>query len=67
MTRFPPNGPNQAYILPPNVKDVLGQDHLACMIGVLSQFARFHYFGEFQGPTGKWVASMEKMIIKMCA
>jgi AcrR family transcriptional regulator len=51
---------------------VVGQDAdaellVAGVIGLLSQFARFHYFGEFQGPTEKWVASMEKMIIKMCA
>jgi transposase len=28
MSRFFPYDPNQAYLLPPNVKDVLGSDHL---------------------------------------
>jgi transposase len=28
MPRFLPYSPDQAYLLPPNVKDVLGEDHL---------------------------------------
>jgi AcrR family transcriptional regulator len=40
---------------------------VAGVVGLLSQFARLVYFGEFQGPTGNWIASMERMIIKMCA
>lgn len=36
-------------------------------IGFLSQFARLLYFGEFQGPTEDWPASLERMILKMCA
>jgi len=36
------------------------------VIGLLSQFARLLYFGEFQGPAEDWIASMERMIIKMC-
>jgi AcrR family transcriptional regulator len=51
---------------------VVGQDAdtellVVGVIGVLSQFARLLYFGEFQGPTGDWIASLERMIIKMCA
>jgi AcrR family transcriptional regulator len=51
---------------------VVGQDAdtellVAGVIGLLSQFARLLYFGEFQGPTGDWIASLERMIIKMCA
>jgi AcrR family transcriptional regulator len=37
------------------------------VVGLLSQFARLLYFGEFQGPTGNWIASMEGMVKKMCA
>jgi AcrR family transcriptional regulator len=37
------------------------------VIGLLSQFARLLYFGEFQEPAGDWIVSMERMIIKMCA
>jgi hypothetical protein len=36
------------------------------VIGVLTQFARRLYFGEFQGPAENWTALMERMIIKMC-
>lgn len=37
------------------------------VIGLLSQFARLLYFGEFRGPARNWMASIERMIIKMCA
>jgi len=37
------------------------------VVGLVSQFASLLYFGEFQGPAGNWIASMERMIIKMCA
>jgi AcrR family transcriptional regulator len=40
---------------------------VAGVVGLLSQFARLLYFGEFQGPAGNWITSMERMIIKMCA
>ena len=50
---------------------VVGQDVdidllVVGVIGLLSQFARLLYFGEFRGPAGNWIASMERMIIKMC-
>jgi transposase len=32
MTRFLPYNPDQAYLLPPNVKDVLGENHLAFFV-----------------------------------
>jgi len=32
MTRFLPYNPDQAYLLPPNVKDVLGEDHLVFFV-----------------------------------
>src|SRR5258706_3015774 len=32
MTRFLAYSPDQAYLLPPNVKDVLGEDHLAFFV-----------------------------------
>jgi AcrR family transcriptional regulator len=37
------------------------------VIGLLSQFARLLYFGEFQGPAADWIAAIQRMIIKMCA
>ena len=40
---------------------------VAGVVGLLSQFARLRYFGEFQGPAGDWIYSVEKMVIKMCA
>jgi AcrR family transcriptional regulator len=51
---------------------VVGQDAdiellVGGVIGLLSQFARLHYFGEFREPPGKWISSVERMIIKMCA
>src|SRR6202158_1842282 len=32
MTRFLPYSPDQAYLLPPNVKDVLGENHIAFLL-----------------------------------
>ena len=32
MTRFRAYNPDQAYLLPPNVKDILGENHLAFFI-----------------------------------
>lgn len=32
MSRFRPYSPNQAYLLPPNTKDVLGKDHLVFFV-----------------------------------
>jgi len=32
MTRFLPYNPDQTYLLPPNVKDVLGENHLAFVL-----------------------------------
>ncbi len=32
MTRFQAYNPDQAYLLPPNVKDILGENHLAFFI-----------------------------------
>lgn len=54
------------------VEGVVGRDSdtellVAGVVGLLSQFARLLYFGEFQGSAGNWIASMERMIIKMCA
>lgn len=36
------------------------------VVGLLSQFARLRYFGEFQGPAETWIAPMEGLILKMC-
>lgn len=32
MTRFRAYSPDQAYLLPPNTKDVLGEDHLVFFV-----------------------------------
>ena len=32
MSRFRPYNPDQAYLLPPNAKDVLGEDHLVFFV-----------------------------------
>jgi len=32
MSRFLPYSPDQAYLLPPNVKDELGEDHLSIFV-----------------------------------
>jgi len=32
MNRFRPYSPDQAYLLPPNTKDVLGEDHLVFFV-----------------------------------
>jgi AcrR family transcriptional regulator len=50
---------------------VVGQDVdidliVVGVIGLLSQFARLLYFGEFRGPARDWTPSIERMIIKMC-
>ena len=37
------------------------------VVGMLSQFARLRYFGEFPGPAENWIASIERMILRMCA
>jgi AcrR family transcriptional regulator len=37
------------------------------VIGLLSQFARVLYFAEFQGPAEDRIATIERMIVKMCA
>jgi AcrR family transcriptional regulator len=51
---------------------VVGQDAdiqllVGGMIGLLSQFGRLYYFGEFREPAKDWIASVERMILKMCA
>jgi TetR/AcrR family transcriptional regulator, repressor of fatR-cypB operon len=40
---------------------------VAGVVGLLSQFARLLYFGEIQGPAEKWIVSLERMILRMCA
>jgi hypothetical protein len=32
MSRFLPYSPDQAYLLPPSVKDELGEDHLSIFV-----------------------------------
>jgi TetR/AcrR family transcriptional regulator, repressor of fatR-cypB operon len=54
------------------VEGVVGQDAdiellVVGVIGLVSQFARLLYFGEFREPARDWIATMERMIIKMSA
>ena len=37
---------------------------VSAVIGLLSQFARARYFGEFPGPAESWVASIEEIIAR---
>jgi len=44
MSRFLPYNPDQAYLLPPNVKDVLGRDHLAFFVHGVVERLDLHEF-----------------------
>jgi len=54
MLRFLPYNPDQAYLLPPSVKDVLGADHLVWFVhAVVERFEMSGFeraYGEEGGP-----------------
>ena len=52
MTRFLPYNPDQAYLLPPNVKDVLGSDHLAFFVHEVVERLNLEEFVRAYGEEG---------------
>lgn len=53
MSRFFPYDPNQAYLLPPNVKDVLGGDHLCFWLHAVVEKLDLRRFEEAYAEEGR--------------
>jgi transposase len=62
MTRFLPYNPDQAYLLPPNVKDVLGQDHLVFFVHGVVERLNVEEFVQAYGEEGGAVYAPELML-----
>jgi transposase len=62
MTRFLPYNPDQAYLLPPNVKDVLGPDHLAFFVHGVVERLDLEEFAQAYGEEGGAVYAPELML-----
>src|SRR5260370_10518927 len=62
MTRFLPYNPDQAYLLPPNVKDVLGQDHLVFFVHGVGERLNLEEFAQAYGEEGGAVYAPELML-----
>ena len=62
MTRFLPYNPDQAYLLPPNVKDVLGADHLVFFCARSGRALEFAEFAQAYGDEGGAVYAPELML-----
>lgn len=62
MTRFLPYSPDQAYLLPPNVKDVLGQDHLAFFVHRVVEQLDLGEFTRVYGDEGGALYAPELML-----
>ena len=62
MTRFLPYNPDQAYLLPPNVKDVLGSDHLAFFVHEVVERLNLEEFVRAYGDEGGAVYAPELML-----
>ena len=62
MTRFLPYNPDQAYLLPPNVKDVLGQDHLVFFVHGVVERLDLEEFTQSYGDEGGAVYAPELML-----
>lgn len=52
MSRFLPYNPEQAYLLPPNVKDVLGEDHLCFFVHRVVEHLDLSKFEKAYGAEG---------------
>ena len=61
-TRFLPYNPDQAYLLPPNVKDVLGQDHLVFFIHRVVERLDLEEFTRASGEEGGALYAPELML-----
>lgn len=62
MTRFLPYNPDQAYLLPPNVKDVLGKDHLAFFVHRVVERLDLEEFTQAYNEEGGAVYAPELML-----
>jgi transposase len=62
MTRFLPYNPDQAYLLPPNVKDVLGSDHLVFFVHGVVERLNLEEFTQAYGEEGGAVYAPELML-----
>ncbi len=64
MSRFFPYDPNQAYLLPPNVKDVLGSEHLCFRLHAMIEQLDVSRFEEAYAAEGR-LAYPPKMMLKV--
>src|SRR5260221_12857315 len=64
MSRFFPYDPDQAYLLPPNVKDVLGADHLCFHVHRGVEALDVSEFEKAYGDEGR-LAYPPRMMIKV--
>lgn len=62
MKRFLPYNPNQAYLLPPNVKDVLGENHLAFFVHRVVERLDLEEFIQAYGEEGGALYAPELML-----
>lgn len=61
-TRYLPYNPDQAYLLPPNVKDVLGQDHLVFFVHRVVERLDLEEFTRAYGEEGGALYAPELML-----
>lgn len=61
-TRFLPYNPDQAYLLPPNVKDVLGQEHLVFFVHRVVERLDLEEFTRAYGEEGGALYAPELML-----
>lgn len=61
-TRFLPYNPDQAYLLPPNVKDVLGEDHLVFFVHRVVERLDLEAFIQAYGEEGGALYAPELML-----
>lgn len=62
MSRFFPYDPNQAYLLPPNVKDVLGPEHLCFRLHRMIEQLDLSRFEEVYASEGRLAYAPEMML-----
>ncbi len=62
MTRFLPYNPDQAYLLPPSVKDVLGENHLAFFVHRVVQRLDLREFEQVYSEEGGALYAPELML-----
>jgi transposase len=64
MSRFLPYDPNQAYLLPPNVKDILGREHLCFRLHAMVEQLDVSRFEQAYAPEGR-LAYPPRMMLKV--